>query len=443
VTLTDLIPSLRTSIPARLDHALWPQSATLRHGDVALGRIPLADLVDTYGTPTYVVDEEDVRTRCRAYRHAFSGGEVAYASKAFLSRAVAEWVNQEALSLDVSSIGELAVACCVNFPADRILLHGNAKTPEFLRSAIDYGVGRIVIDCMSEIPRIAALAETRQRVLIRVTPNVDADTHVALATGIADQQFGLPIESAHDAIRRVLGQPGLELVGLHCHLGSQITQIEPYEIAARRLLDLIADVRREHGVTLHELNLGGGHGIPYVTGDQELDVTALAKRLRAVVKDECRTRSIVEPRITVEPGRSIVGRSAVALYRVIAIKHGIRTFVAVDGGMSDNPRPALYGAQYTMRLVGRVSHAAPALMTIVGQHCEAGDILARDIPLPDDLRPGDVLAMPCAGAYQAAMASNYNLAQRPAVVAVHGGMSRVLLRRETAADLLARDMSPR
>ena len=446
MTLAEQLPSLRTSVPPRLEPGIWPATAHLAAGrDISVGAVRLTDIVRKYRTPTYVLDEEDVRSACRAYRHAFHDGEVAYAGKAFLNRAMARLVDDEALSLDVCSAGELAVAASVDFPGDRVILHGNVKTPEDLDAAVGYGVGRIVLDSMTEIPRVAAATPTRQRVLLRVTPNVDIGGLAAVTTGIDDQKFGFPIADgvALEAARRVLAQPGLELAGLHCHIGSQVGKPEAYEKATTRLLALMAAIRVRYGHHMAELNIGGGHAIAYQTGDCALDVPTLAERLRWLVRDRCRALRIPPPRLTVEPGRGIIGRAMVALYRVNAIKRrpGRRTYVAVDGGMSDNIRPALYGAHYSVRLVGRTTTTADEIVTVVGRHCEAGDILARDVPLSGDLRPGDVLAMPAAGAYQLSMASNYNGVLRPAVVAVHGGLSRVVTRRETEADLLARDIA--
>ena len=423
---------------------LWPRTARLEaDGDVSVGGLRLTALAARYGTPAYILDEADVRARCRAYAEAFPRAEIAYAAKAFLCRAMAGWIEQEGLSLDVCSAGELAVARSVNFPADRILLHGNAKTPHDLQAAISYGVGRVVIDSASEIVRLAALSRGRQRVLIRVTPGVDAHAHPAVATGVEDQKFGFSLAAgdAADAVRRVFAHRELELVGLHCHLGSQITRPQAYELAAARLVRLMAAVRTRYGVALPELNLGGGHAVPYLTGDESFDVAEFADRIRRVIKAECAVHRLPVPRLTVEPGRAIVSRAMVTLYRVLAVKHvpGARAFVAVDGGMSDNPRPALYGVRYTVRALRPPGEAAQPV-TVAGRHCEAGDVLAVDVPLPAGTRPGDLLVVPGAGAYHHSMASNYNMVGRPPVVAVRDGAARLLIRRETDSDLLLRDV---
>lgn len=285
---------------------LWPRTARLEaDGDISIGGMRLSALAARYGTPAYVLDEADVRARCRTYADALPGAEIAYAGKAFLCRAMAEWIADEGLSLDVCSAGELAVARSVGFPADRLLLHGNAKTPNDLRAALGYGVGRVVIDSASEIVRLAALARRRQRVLIRVTPGVDAQAHPAVATGVEDQKFGFSLASgdASDAVRKVLAHPELELVGLHCHLGSQITHPQAYELAASRLVRLMAAVRNRYGLALAELNLGGGHAVPYVAGDEPFGVADFADRIRRVIKAECAACRLPLPRLTVEPGR--------------------------------------------------------------------------------------------------------------------------------------------
>ena len=430
--------------PSGLAAGIWPQTARPGPGgEISVGGIPLGELAALYGTPAYILDEADVRYRCRTYRETLPGAEIAYAGKAFLCRAMASWIEQEGLALDVCSAGELAVARSVNFPAERILLHGNAKTPGDLQAAAEYGVGRIVIDSAGEIARLAALARRRQRVLVRVTPGVDAQVHDAVATGVEDQKFGFSLSSgaASEAVRRVLAQPELELAGLHCHLGSQITRLPAFELAARKLIALMAAIRAEYGLTLPELNLGGGHAVPAVAGDQAFDLTGFAVMVRRAIRDECASFRLPVPRLTFEPGRAIVSRAMVTLYRVLTTKRaaGGRTFVAVDGGMSDNPRPALYGARYSAQVTGHPGGPEEPV-TVVGRHCEAGDVLARDVPLPVHTRPGDLLVVPGTGAYNHSMASNYNLVGRPPVVAVRDGAARLLLRRETADDLLRRDI---
>ncbi|MER5807493.1 diaminopimelate decarboxylase [Streptomyces sp. NPDC002033] len=428
------------------DLSIWPVSTTrLAHGGLAVGGVPLAEIADRFDTPAYVLDEGEVRERCRTYRDAFPEADVLYAAKAFLSRAMVRWVREEGLGLDVCSAGELELAVTAGFPPERIVLHGNAKSPRDLEAALRLGVGRIVIDSPSEIARIAAAvgADGRQKVMVRVVPGVSAGGHDKIRTGTDDQKFGLSLTDggAQHAITRVLGQPQLELTGLHCHIGSQITDVKPYLVALRRMVGLMARVRDAHGVSLPELDMGGGHGIAYRPGEPALDLTALARRMRAELVEGCAAAGLTVPRLAVEPGRAVVGPAGVALYRVLSVKHTVdKVFVAVDGGMSDNPRPALYGVRYAPRLVGRASTSGRCTATVVGRHCEAGDVLAADVELPAGIRPGDLLAVPVAGAYQLSMASGYNLVGRPAVVAVHEGSARVLVRRETLDDFRSRDI---
>ncbi|WP_329097293.1 diaminopimelate decarboxylase [Streptomyces sp. NBC_01439] len=426
--------------------SIWPASMTpLPHGGLAVGGVPLTEIADRFDTPAYVLDEGEVRGRCRTYRNAFPDADVLYAAKAFLSRAMVRWVQDEGLGLDVCSAGELELAVTAGFPPERIVLHGNAKSPRDLAAALRLGVGRIVIDSPSEIARIAAAVgpDGRQKVMVRVVPGVSAGGHDKIRTGTDDQKFGLSLTDggAQHAVTRILGQPQLELTGLHCHIGSQISDVKPYLVALRRMVGLMARIRDAHGVVLPELDMGGGHGIAYRPGEPALDLTALARRLRAELIEGCAAARLTVPRLLIEPGRAVVGPAGVALYRVLAVKHtGEKVFVAVDGGMSDNPRPALYGVRYAPRLIGRRSTAGPRTTTVVGRHCEAGDVLAADVHLPGDIRPGDLLAVPVAGAYQLCMASGYNLVGRPAVVAVHEGTARLLVRCETLQDYRNRDI---
>jgi diaminopimelate decarboxylase len=426
--------------------SVWPASARrAAHADLTVGGVSLTEAADRFGTPLYLLDEAEVRARCRAYTAAFPDADIVYAAKAFVCRAVVRWVREEGFGLDVCSAGELELAVTCGFPPDRILLHGNAKTPQDLRTAVRLGVGRIVIDSATEIARLATTVPPgdRQKVLLRVAPGVVAGGHKSLRTGTDDQKFGLLIAdgSAQHAVERILGQPNLELVGLHCHIGSQVTTVKPYLAAVRRLVGLMTRIRDRHSVVLPQLDLGGGHAVAYRPGEPVLDIRALAAQVRSELAGGCADNGLPVPRLTLEPGRAVIGPAGVALYRVLAVKHTVnRTLVAVDGGMSDNPRPALYGVRYTPELVGRVSAAAPSPVTVVGRYCEAGDILAEDVPLPGDVRPGDLLAVPVAGAYQLSMASSYNLVGRPPVVAVAGGSARVLVRRESLADMSLRDV---
>ncbi|MFJ8094415.1 diaminopimelate decarboxylase [Streptomyces griseofuscus] len=426
--------------------SVWPASTTEpRAGGLAVGGVPLAEVADRFGTPVYILDEAEVRDRCRTYRHAFPDAEVLYAAKAFLCRAMARWMEEEGLGLDVCSAGELELAVTTGFPPERIVLHGNAKTPRDLEAALRLGVGRVVIDSPSEIARLAAAVgpDGKQKVMVRVVPGISAGGHDKIRTGTEDQKFGLSIRDGYalHALTRILDQPNLELTGLHCHLGSQITGVKPYLTAVRRMVGLMARLYGQYGVVLPELDLGGGHGIAYRPGEQALDLTSLARKVRAELADACASAGLPVPRLIIEPGRAIAGPAGIALYRVLSVKHtGDHVFVAVDGGMSDNPRPALYGVRYAPRLIGRHSAADPVRTSVVGRHCEAGDVLAADAELPSDIRPGDLLAVPVAGAYHLSMASGYNLVGRPPVVAVRDGRARLLVRRESLEDIRRRDV---
>jgi diaminopimelate decarboxylase len=446
MTLLDILPSLGQAAPPRFDPAIWPISAHPdEEGRLCVGGVPLADIADEFGTPAYVIDETDFRHRARRYRKALRGIQVVYAGKSLLTTAVARWAREESLGVDVCSSGELAVALAGGVDPARIIMHGNAKSPDELRDAARAGVGRIVLDSCIEIAYLVGVARRRQPVLIRVTPDVDKSgpSTRAITTGISDQKFGFTLGGDHaaDAAKRVLAHPILDLVGLHCHIGSQVTDPALYGEAIRRMIAAIADIRAQHGVILTELNIGGGHAIPYVPGDRELDLDGLGRVIRDALEEACAAEHFPRPRIVVEPGRAISGRAGVTLYRVCSVKSqsGGRTFVAVDGGMSDNPRVSLYGAQYTVALANRHPLGAKQRVTVAGRHCEAGDEIARDIELPADLRPGDLLAVACTGAYHHSMASNYNMVGRPALVAVKDGRARALVRRETIADLLSRD----
>ncbi|MFF4508878.1 diaminopimelate decarboxylase [Streptomyces sp. NPDC001401] len=431
---------------ASAELSVWPASTTEpRPGDLAVGGVPLAEIADRFGTPVYVLDENEVRDRCRTYRHAFPDAEVLYAAKAFLCRAMIRWMDEEGLGLDVCSAGELELAVTTGFPPERIVLHGNAKSPRDLDTALRLGVGRIVIDSPSEIARLAASVGPggHQKVMVRVVPGISAGGHEKIRTGTDDQKFGLSISDgyAQHAIARILDQPQLELTGLHCHLGSQITSVKPYLAAVRRMVGLMARLHEQHGLVLPELDLGGGHGIAYRPGEQGLDLTALAHRVRKELAEACAAAGLPVPHLAIEPGRAIVGPAGIALYHVLSAKHaGEKVFVAVDGGMSDNPRPALYGVRYAPRLIGRHSVADPTRVTVVGRHCEAGDILAADVELPGDVRPGDLLGVPVAGAYHLSLASGYNLVGRPPVAAVRDGCVRLLVRRESLDDICSRDV---
>jgi diaminopimelate decarboxylase len=444
VTLAELLPSLGRSAEPPLAQGVWPIGTRIATGgELLFAGVPATHLAARFGTPVNLLDEADVRARARRFTTALPEAEVVFAGKALPCRAVLRWLAEEGLSLDVCSAGELAVARSVSFPAERILLHGNVKTAEDLKAALAYRVGRIVVDSTDEIDHLSALAAHGQAVLVRVTPGVDAHTHRAITTGVDDQKFGFPLATgaAADAVTRVLGTPGLRLAGLHCHIGSQVRDVAAYEEAVRRMVRFAADVHARHGVTIGQLDIGGGFAVPYLAGDSEFDLAGFSHRVRVALHYEYDALRLPVPKLIIEPGRSLVATAGVTLYRVITVKHGARrTFVAVDGGMSDNPRPALYGARYTVRLVGRHSRAAATPVTVVGRHCEAGDVVAEDVPLAADVRSGDLIAVAGTGAYHHALSSNYNMVGRPPLVGVSGGHPRLLVRRETEEDLLARDL---
>ncbi|NUT50875.1 MAG: diaminopimelate decarboxylase [Saccharothrix sp.] len=433
---------------------VWPRNA--ERGDdgvVRLAGVDVRELAQEHGTPLFVMDEADFRARCREHAQAFGDPtRVHYASKAFLSVAVARWVAEEGLSIDVASGGELAVALRAEFPPERVALHGNNKSVAELAAAVEAGVGAVVLDSFFEIARLDQIARERGRVqpvMIRVTVGVEAHTHEFIATAHEDQKFGFSLSSgdAAEAARRVLKAEGLRLVGLHSHIGSQIFDASGFEVAARRVIGLLADLRDEHGDALLDqvttVDLGGGLGIAYTPDDDPPPPAELARQLQNIVAKECEHAELPVPKIAVEPGRAIVGPGTVTLYEVGTIKDVqldagvVRRYVSVDGGMSDNIRTALYDAVYDCKLVSRAAgeDARPVLCRVVGKHCESGDVVVRDCWLPDDLAPGDHIAVAATGAYCYSMASGYNRLPRPALAAVVDGESRLLLRRETEEDL--------
>lgn len=433
---------------------VWPLS-TVRDGDgvVSIGGVAVTDIAAEFGTPVFTIDEDDFRSRCREIAAAFGGGEyVRYAAKAFLCTEVARWVAEEGLSLDVASGGELAVALHAGFPAERIALHGNNKSIDELTAAVKAGIEHVVLDSMTEIDRldeIAGAAGVVQDVLVRVTVGVEAHTHEFISTAHEDQKFGLSLASgaAMTAVRRVFAADHLRLVGLHSHIGSQIFDVAGFELAAHRVIGLLRDVVAEFGVDktsqISVVDLGGGLGISYLPNDDPPPVQDLAAKLGAIVRNESAAVGLPAPKLVVEPGRAIAGPGTITLYQVGTVKDvtvsatAQRRYVSVDGGMSDNIRTSLYGAEYDVRLISRASEGSSVLGRIVGKHCESGDIVVRDTWVPDDIQPGDLLGVAATGAYCYSMSSRYNLIGRPAVVAVRDGQARLILRRETVDDLLS------
>lgn len=442
---------------------LWPPSVCRnKHGQIAIhgsaGQLSVDDIAVRYGTPIFVLEEGEFRRRVREYRDAFraafaslGGCDVYYAGKALLTSALARWVADEGIGLDVATGGELAVARRVDFPGQRIGMHGNNKSEEEIRQAIDYGVGRIVIDSFDEIERVARLAEAAGSVVpvaVRVTVGVSAHTHEFIQTAHEDQKFGLSLASgaATEAVRRIVAaSPHLRLVGAHSHIGSQIFSLEAHAVAMERLSVWSEELDALLSVKLDELDLGGGFGVAYTDADAPMTITQIARQLAAIVEERL-PRGLPVPHFSIEPGRAIVGPSTFTLYRVGTVKQvqvdgeGPRTYVSVDGGMSDNIRPALYGADYTAVLANRSGVTDTVRARVVGKHCEAGDIVVRDVQLPADIAPGDLLAVPVTGAYGYSMASNYNHVPRPPIVAVRDGVPRVIVRRETQDDLFRLDV---
>jgi diaminopimelate decarboxylase len=426
----------------------WPLTADRdADGVLTVGGVRLTDLAHGEGTPLWVVDEVDLRERCRRYVAGFPGVEVTYASKAWPTLGVLQLVDEEGLMIDVASGGELHSALVAGVDPARIILHGNNKSEAELDRALEVGVGRIVVDSFEELERLERLAASHDVVApvwLRVTPGIDAHTHEYVRTGHDDAKFGftLSLGLADQALATALGLPHLRVIGIHAHIGSQIFGTDPFIANAEVMLDLLARWRDEHGVTLEELNLGGGMGIRYTHEDHPVEVARYGKAMLETVAERCEALELPRPRLFIEPGRAIVGPSTVTLYRVGTIKvlPGLTTWVSVDGGMSDNIRPALYDAEHEVTLASRVSDAEPRAVTVVGKHCESGDLVREHAPLPGDLAVGDLLAVAATGAYTESMASNYNRLPRPAAVLVRDGDARELIRRETFEDLVRRDV---
>ena len=409
----------------------------------------MVELASRFGTPLYVFDEETLRQNCRQFREAFASrypqSQVLYASKAFINPALARVMASEGLGLDVVSGGELAVARSVEFPARNIYFHGNNKTRSELEQAVQYGIGRVVVDGFNELSLLNDVAGKRgavQETLLRVNPGVDPHTHAHIATGVVDSKFGFPLRDgqAEEAVRQAICLPNLNLVGLHCHVGSQIFEVEPYVEAIQVMLSFAAELRRRHGFELMEFSPGGGFAVQYLAGLPAPPVAKYAEAITSNVLSLCKELDITPPRLVVEPGRGIVGRAGVALYSVGSIKDipGVRKYVSVDGGMGDNIRPALYEARYEAVLANRAGEPAVERVTVAGRFCESSDVLVRDVMLPR-AQVGDIVAIPVSGAYAPAMASNYNAVPRPAIVMVNGGEARLIRRRETYEDLMSRD----
>ncbi len=413
---------------------------------LVIGGCDIVDLVSNFGTPLFVYDEETLVTQCRDYMACFADGptpvEVIYAGKAFMSLALCQLIAREGLSIDVSSGGELYVALAASFPPERIYMHGNNKTPRELEMALEHDVGTIVVDSFDEIrllDGLAAAAGKRQKVFIRLTPGIKPQTHKYIQTGQVDSKFGFGIDDgqALEAVKKLLSLENLELTGFHSHIGSQIFALDAYRKTIEILFNFAAGVRRETGFMPRKINLGGGLGIKYKEEDQPPSIVQFAQIVFEAAAAAADSSGLPLPELAVEPGRSIVGKAGVTLYRIGTVKEipGVRTYISIDGGMSDNIRPMLYGAEYTALLANRVGAAAQQEVTIAGKHCESGDVLIRDIKLPK-MEVGDILCTPATGAYGYAMANNFNLQPKPAVVMVRDGQARVIVERETYEDLI-------
>lgn len=434
---------------------MWSSNVSI-HDGISINGISAIDLAREFATPAFILDEAEFYLRARnwdgALKHAFgvNAGTVYYAAKAFICSEVARWIKDIGIGIDVCTGGELAVALAGGIDPAKIELHGNNKSVAEIEKAVSIGVGTIVVDSLYEIERVGAAAikySKVQRVLLRLTPGIEAHTHESIATAHEDVKFGFSIASgaAWQAIEKVRTFPSIDLQGFHAHIGSQILDTDSFEISAERLITLLAKYRDEFGSQLPELDLGGGYGIHYLPDDEELDANLIMGALAKAVTANCTRFNLAVPRISIEPGRAIVGPTMFTLYEVGTVKDvrledaTSRRYISIDGGMSDNIRPALYGAKYTAILANRTSCADLLPSRLVGKHCESGDILIREIELASDIAPGDLLATPATGAYGRSMASNYNHIPRPPVIAVKDGKARVIVRRESEADLMGLD----
>lgn len=431
--------------------SLFPLTAQVSGvGHLVIGGCDAIELAAEFGTPLYVFDEFTLRGKCAEFRKEFGSRHadttVIYACKAFTNIALVKILHEEGLGLDVVSGGELGIARMAGFPLDQVYFHGNNKSAAELRQAIEWGIGRIVVDNFHELTMLSQLAEEMGRsvdVLLRFSPAVDPHTHKYISTGVLDTKFGFPLVSLEEAVTRTMAMPRLKLLGLHMHIGSLITEMEPYRQAIDVALGFAAEMKQKHSFELKELNVGGGVAVQYTLDAPVPPVAAYAEAITDRLISRCKELGMAMPRLVVEPGRSIVGQAGVALYTIGAVKNipGVRRYVAVDGGMGDNIRPAIYGSRYEAVLAGRVleDEEHKVTVTICGRYCESGDILIRDIGLPS-VSSGDILAVPDCGAYCIPMSSNYNAAFRPAVVMVKDGKARIIRRRETMEDLTKCDI---
>lgn len=424
-------------------------------GALSIAGCTAEKLVKEYGSPIFVLDQDDFVVRTKAWQAAlnesFGSGKIYYAAKSFICVEVAKWLKELKVGLDVCTGGELAVALAADFPAGNIEFHGNNKSEAEITTAIKAGVGTIVIDSYDELSRVAKIAtelKKIQKVYLRLTPGIDAHTHEFISTAHEDVKFGFSIASgdAQIAIDKCMAQSSLNLAGIHCHIGSQIFEVSGFELAAKRLVAVLVAFRDKYSKELAELNLGGGYGIAYTKNETAISPAQVIPAIAKVIKSECEKAKLIVPKISIEPGRAIVGPTTTTIYMVgttksVTLENGSkRRYISVDGGMSENIRPALYGATYSAFLANRNSSATAINSRIVGKHCESGDILISEIDMPEDVKAGDLLAIPATGAYGRSMASNYNHMPRPSVIAVINGTAREILRRENEDDLLNLDV---
>lgn len=422
-----------------------------RQGHLTIGGCDTVELAKEYGTPLYVLDETGVRNACKSYRssidHFYQGrGMVCYASKAFCCKEIYRVMDSEQMGVDVVSEGELYTALAAGFPAERICFHGNNKTDHELRYALEAGIGLFIVDNEYELVRLNRFAGEmgkKANISFRIKPGVDAHTHEFVRTGQIDSKFGVALETgeAMEIVKKSLALDHVVLKGAHCHIGSQIFELEPFELAAQRMIEFMAQVRKETGYVMEELDLGGGFGICYTEKDEALAYDSYMEKVSVVVKQTCERLSFPQPFMMLEPGRSIVGSSGITLYTVGAIKEipGIRTYAAIDGGMTDNPRYALYQSEYEAVAANKAAEPKSQTVTLAGKCCESGDLLGEHMPI-QNLESGDIVAVLSTGAYNYSMASNYNRLCRPAVVMVKDGTSRLIVRRESMEDLIRNDL---
>lgn len=422
-----------------------------RKGNLSIGGCDLADIAAEYGTPSYVMDEDEIRENCRVYTNAMNEyydgkGIVLYASKALSCKYIYRIMKEEGMGVDVVSGGELYTAIKAGFPAERIYFHGNNKTDDEIKMALEYGVGRIVADNVFELESINKIAGEMGKtadIMFRIKPGIDAHTHSFVQTGQIDSKFGVALETgeAEEFALKADGMPNINVVGVHCHIGSQIFELAPFELAAEKMMNFIADMKDRHGIEIDELNLGGGYGIKYTESDTPIDYDKYIRAVSKVVRGISESRGVKLPFIVMEPGRSIVAEAGLTVYKVGAVKEipNIRTYISVDGGMGDNPRYILYQSEYEAARVRDPLAEKTMVATIAGKCCESGDILVENARLPE-VKAGDLIAVLATGAYNYSMASNYNRIPRPPIVMVSGGKARLAVKRESYDDLIANDL---